>query len=139
MDFAPDRKHELENHARKLRLHLYHYDEETIEDYYRFYYMSIVWTIISLVTQVMLLDLTFGGEFVYMGYRLAFYFYTTYYLKVPNQVNPMDAYFPIGAECAGQGVHFWGYKKIDIYNAHCILGLNPLYSWVNLFFFKLSP
>ena len=35
MDFAPDRKHELENHVRRLRLHLYHYDEETIDDYYR--------------------------------------------------------------------------------------------------------
>ena len=97
---------------------------------YRFYLMAMVWTIISLSCQVALLDITFGGEFIYMGYRLVIYLYSVYYTEQEGLVNPLHEYFPHVTGCTISGLAFTGVEMFEK-DARCTMGLNPLYSVVN--------
>ena len=126
MDFAPERKHELENHARRLRLHLYHYTKESIDDYYRHYFNAHFWTLASLAVQVAILELAFEGEFIYMGFRFAMYCYSTWYRGQVGYANPLHVYFPTKTVCTIYELSPSGFSKTPTHPT-CILSLNGLY------------
>ena len=94
--------------------------------HFRYYLMAMIGTIVSLACQVILLNMTFGGEFINLGYRLATYLYSVYFLLQQDHVNPLHEYFPHSTGCtiANAPTQEW--------NAKCTLGLNPLYSVVKI-------